>query len=50
MVCECLVGRDIKRNSRSVVDTFELGRLNIITKYLPVVVHGNRTKIPTGNF
>lgn len=50
MDCECRVGRDMKRDSRSIFDTFELGRLNKITKYLAIILPGNRAKIPTGYF
>jgi hypothetical protein len=38
----------MKRDSHSIFDTFELGKLNKITKYLAIIVHGNRAKIPTG--
>jgi hypothetical protein len=48
--CECQVSRDMKRDSRSIFGTFELGRLNKITKYLAIIVHGNRAKIPNGYF
>jgi len=40
----------MKRESCSIFDTFELGRQNNITKYLAIIVHGNRTMIPNGYF
>lgn len=50
MVCECQVVRNMKRDSRSIFDAFEMGRLNKITKYLAIVVPGNRAKMPAGYF
>jgi hypothetical protein len=39
--CECQVVRDMKRDSHSIFDTFELGRLDKITKYLAIIVPVN---------